>query len=133
LDIKREIINTSTIDPSGLTTLQIGLSAYFNFRWFSFQVGGGLATDLYGNAGYYGNFSFGPAVGGGFKLAANAAVTGAPRITDLNGQGSSVNIVAGTGTAGSIDYTRSTTQAGQIYSGLGISLGRRGFGWTVNH
>ena len=113
----------SLVDPLGLVTLQVGASGYLNFGWFSIQLGGGAVVDFYGNAGFYGTFNFGPATGGGFKLAANAAVTGAPRITDLNGQGAFISAVAGDVIAGSVDWSKGTTATGRTFNGIGASGG----------
>ena len=87
------------------------------------QGSAGIVADSSGNAGYYVNGNGGLSTGGGFKFAGSGAVSTAPTINDLNGQGAGVSAVAGLGAAASIDWSKGSTQAGQTYNSYGASVG----------
>lgn len=86
-------------------------------------VSGGVVADSNGNAGAYTTIAGGPAVGGGFKVAANAAVSNAPTINDLQGWGAGATAFFGVGGAGSVDWSKGYFGDGQVYNSVGGSLG----------
>jgi hypothetical protein len=97
---------------------------YFNFGWFTLQGSVGAVAGSGGGAGYYVSGNFGPSTGGGFKFAVSGALSTAPTINDLNGQGVGVSAMASAaGSAGSFDWSKGTTQAGQTYNSIGGSVG----------
>jgi RHS repeat-associated protein len=112
-------------DPSGLWTLQIGGSFYYNIGWFGGQISLGIVADSQGNAGFFGSATAGPGIGLGFKFAASGAVTNAPEIFNLQGQGSNLSIVGGAGAAGSFDFGRFDSD-GRRYRSIGASIGYGG-------
>jgi hypothetical protein len=116
-------------DPSGLWTLQVGGSYSLNWGTWSLAIGGGFAVDLKGNAGVYGTISAGPGVGGQTSLGVNAAISNAPRITDLAGWGAGVSVQAGIGAAVGAGWQKgyignyAPYQSGNVSLGIGGGMG----------
>ncbi|MBK7471421.1 MAG: RHS repeat-associated core domain-containing protein [Betaproteobacteria bacterium] len=111
-------------DPTGLWTIQIGLSGSGVFGFIVPQGAGGIAIDGQGNIGIYGS------AGGGLGLGLEAG-TGfqgvfspdASTIYDLSGGANNASVHGGIGWGGSLDYSLGSGQQDQPVHSVGFTVG----------
>ena len=109
-------------DPSGLWTLQVGISFSGNIGPFSVNVNIGVAVDTSGNIGFYQTAGGGLGGGAGVLGGLSATVTNADTIGQLAGPFSNVTATAGAGLGGSIDLINGSSD-GQNITGVGFTVG----------
>ena len=110
------------VDPSGLWTLQVGISFSGTVLGVNINVNVGVAVDTQGNVGFY--QTGGASLGGGASASEglSATVTNADTIGQLGGTFTNTTVTAGAGVGGSVEVINGNS-GGQQITGVGFTVG----------
>ena len=113
----------NNVDPSGLATLQLGISGSIGLPFgASFPLGFGIAVDNFGHVGLYGFAGLvgqlGASVDAGFSIQVSDAMT----ISDLRGRFDNYSIHGGAALGAAVDLFSGSSPHGPV-SGSGITFG----------
>jgi RHS repeat-associated protein len=112
----------NNLDPSGLSTLQIGFAGNVDLGFgFSIPVSIGVAIDTKGNIGTYATSGVAGGVGASANAGVNVQASTAPTIYDLSGPFLNVGFHGGAGAGGSVEYFQDPYNPST--KGISITLG----------
>jgi hypothetical protein len=121
----------NAVDPSGLQTLQVGVT--INIQWgpITGVYSRSIAIDTYGNVGVVRTFGVGGGAGSGFHVTGGGSLAGSNAVTicDLRGPFSYGSLGAGDGLGASIDAFSGPSKNGWVAGGgftAGATLGAGG-------
>ena len=115
----------NNVDPSGLWTLQVGVTISGGFLGFGGAgVSFGFAADTNAGIGLYGTTFGGFAIGASAKAGISAAITNANSISDLQGPALAQSFAITTeGGVASADFSESHGPNGTVINSYGGTLG----------
>ncbi|MGH8504700.1 MAG: hypothetical protein ACRETM_01900 [Stenotrophobium sp.] len=123
----------SLTDPSGLWTVEIGVTVNVEIGSFALQYGAGIAVDGNGNVGTYSTGGVGAGAGAGASGGVSFGGSNAPTICDLRGLFVNYGGAAGAGANAGAGTFVGTTADGTPVIGAEVTAGTgAGGGASVN-